>query len=102
MSKKTTKKTKTFGPSVKFSTDPHDPPYWPVGLMAIEKIELLARVSAAARFQAVHVLVDSALREEWRRLSHAAILQVLDQEETAGRPYHWTCEDPAIGKGGAR
>jgi hypothetical protein len=73
---------------VRFSTDPHDPPYWPIGLMAIEKIHLLADVSPA-QFQAIHVLVDAALREKWRRLAHAEILRALDQEDTVGRPYQW-------------
>ncbi len=85
---------------VRFSTDPHDPPYWPVGLTALEKIEALAKV-APAEFQAVHLLVDNALREAWRKLSHAEILGLLDLAEAAGRPYHWKCDEPRETKGGA-
>jgi hypothetical protein len=74
--------------------------------MAIEKITLLSAV-AGAKFQALHVIVDDILREEWRKLSHAEILRLLDLEEAAGRPYHWNCDDLAVTqrgvtKGGAR
>ena len=89
-------------PRVTFSTDPHDPPYWPVGLMAIEKIDLLSTASPST-FQALHTLVDFALRDVWRKLSHADIIRLLDLEEAAGRPYHWKCDAPSVThpKGGA-
>jgi hypothetical protein len=93
----TKKSTREPSPRVTFSTDPHDPPYWPVGLMAIEKIDLLAKAEPA-QFQAVHTLVDFALREAWRKLGHADILRLLDLEESAGRPYHWTCDEPRVTK----
>lgn len=47
-----------------FSSDPNDPPFWPVGQMFIEKVERLA-VLSPQKTQALHAIVDSVLRETW-------------------------------------
>ena len=47
-----------------FSADQHDPPFWQSGLMFGDKINRLCAL-APDKAQAIHVLVDLALRETW-------------------------------------
>jgi hypothetical protein len=51
-------------PNPRFSTDLHDPPFWQSGLMFGDKIQRLCTLSPQ-KAQAIHVLVDLALREVW-------------------------------------
>jgi len=51
-------------PTPRFSTDLHDPPFWQSGLMFGDKIQRLCAL-APQKAQAIHVLVDMALREVW-------------------------------------
>jgi hypothetical protein len=49
------------------SRDSYDPPWWPVGLTFIEKVEYLSALSPQM-IQTIHAMVDTTLREEyWRR-----------------------------------
>ena len=81
---------------VPFSTNKHDPAYWPVGLTVNEQLQLLCAVSPD-RGGAFGVLVDFALREEWAKLDRDAIMRLLDASEDC-TPHVWKCDAPEVTK----
>jgi len=94
MKTKTPKRVRQASPSTppapnpRFSTDVHDPPFWQSGLGFDAKIRQLC-VLSPQNAQAIHVLVDLALREVWwqtARTSHGlARLLALARDNDEGR-----------------
>jgi hypothetical protein len=70
----------------KFSSDPNDPPFWPAAALTYgDKIQLLADLSRQ-KSQVIHGLVDTLLRDEWRRAARtsegvADLLYLLQAEQ---------------------
>jgi hypothetical protein len=66
----------------------HDPPFWQSGLMFGDKIQRLCTL-APQKAQAIHVLVDLALREVWwqtaRTSEGLAQLLTLTRDSDEGR-----------------
>jgi hypothetical protein len=55
-----------------------------------DRIQILRKV-APTKADAISILVNDALKEEWKHIGHTP---------THGKPYQWRCDEPTVTKKG--